>query len=145
MEEILRKELPHFGDLRRKPSTLRYEAIIGDQGKLCGQIGNAEDPFAYQSMYDRIVWFDICWEESDLQYAAEFREFRKWRENCLFHEVITWQIPVIRNPSIWLRVETEKFLEMYGQDDTGRTPLIINYGDHGDSGTHGLILCSHGE
>ncbi|QDS69916.1 hypothetical protein FKW77_001424 [Venturia effusa] len=69
-------------------------------------------------------------------------QFAKWRENCLFHEVVTFRIPANYTPD-WVKVETQLFLGSYGLDSSGKTLAIINYGGHGDHGLEGLNLCSH--
>ncbi|KAE9985530.1 hypothetical protein EG327_004645, partial [Venturia inaequalis] len=127
----------------RKIATDREEAIISDPSKLRKQILRAEiDPLAHQNMYDRVAWFDICWKDSDLNCESELLEFAKWRENCLFHEVVTFRIPANFTPE-WVKVETELFLRKYGLDSTGRTLAIINYGGHGGLCSDGLKLVSH--
>lgn len=127
----------------RKIATDREEAIISDPSKLRKQILRAEiDPLDHQNMYDRVAWFDICWKDSDLNCESELLEFAKWRENCLFHEVVTFRIPANFTPE-WVKVETELFLRKYGLDSTGRTLAIINYGGHGGLCSDGLKLVSH--
>lgn len=127
----------------RNIDTDRQEAIISDSSKLLTQIRQTEsDPLAHQNMYDRIAWFDICWKDYDLEREAELLGFAKWRENCLFHEVVTFRITANYTPE-WVKMETELFLKNYGRDSTGRTLAIINYGGHGASRDGGLKLCSH--
>lgn len=127
----------------RTITTDREEAIISDPSKLLAQIRQAEtDRLAHQNRYDQIAWFDICWKDSDLECEAELLEFAKWRENCLFHEVVTFRIPANYTPE-WVNVETERFLRNYGRDSTGRTLTIINYGGHGGYSPSGLKLVSH--